>query len=184
MQKYSIGIDIGGTNTDAVLIDETKKILASCKKTTTDPVEGAVVDCIKYLLQKAQVPSSSLSAICVGTTHATTAILEAKNLLPTGLIRIAGHKPDMPSGFGWDTNLRSHIVCTKTIPGGFECDGSLITPFSTKIAKQAVLDLLRKGAQAVSIVGCFSPVNNTQEKEVEQLILGMMGKDFPVTCSS
>ena len=70
-----IGVDVGGTNTDGVLLDPTaapdspnRGILAWCKTPTTpDPSDG-IEACISKLLKDAQVALSDVASISIGTT--------------------------------------------------------------------------------------------------------------------
>ena len=176
--SYSIGIDIGGTNTDAVLVDREKRIIASTKTPTTLSLEKGVETVLKKMQQYCR--SSDVEGIFVGTTHATNAILERKDLYRVGVIRIAGHSSDfLRPCFSWPKELREEIlVGYETIGGGFECDGREITPFSLQQAKEAVERLLDKGAESFAIVGVFSPLSGEQEIVCRSVISG-----FPVTLS-
>ena len=180
-----IGIDIGGTNTDVVLVNKEKKIIAACKETTTKSIEDGVVRAISKLLENESIAPESIESVCVGSTHATNAILEGKDLLAVGLIRIAGHIPDFTPGISWPAELASKIIAAHTtIPGGYECHGTQITPFDKKKAREAIERVVEKGVQAISIVGVFAPMKPDQELEVQLLVHEMLGADFPVTIST
>jgi len=182
-----IGIDIGGTNTDLVLVDKNKKIIGQHKEPTTSSIELAVVQGLSQLLQKEEVLPQAIEGVFIGTTHATNAILQGrdKDLLQVGLIRIAGNHPDISPGAAWPTELRRKIIsASETIPGGYECHGEPITPFDETRAEQAIDRLLTKGVEAIAVVGVFSPMNRDQEIQVLQLIKKMAGPMFPVTLSS
>lgn len=184
MKKYTIGVDIGGTNTDVVLLDEQEKIVLTQKETTSFPLEEAAAKAIKQVLTRSKVSPAEIKAVFFGTTHATNAILEAKDLLEVGLIRIAGHVPDITSGFFWPHSLRSQVIrAQETIPGGFECDGQPITPFDPAITAEAVEKLLESGCEALSVVGVFAPLHPEQELQTRDLIARLAGPDFPVSLS-
>jgi len=185
MKKYQIGVDIGGTNTDVVLLDEKKNVLASCKKITSCPLEKSVIEAILELLHSQEVLPTAIEAIFLGTTHATNAILEAKELLKVGLIRIAGHRPDSSPAFFWPAELRCSVLQSyECIDGGFECHGAPITPFDKDQAREAIRKLFAHNVQSIAVVGCYSSVNNAEELEVKELIKEMLGTDFPVALSS
>jgi len=171
--KYSIGIDIGGTHTDAVLVDSQNKIVAATKTETTPSLEQGVKTVIAELLQ--QVDSSAITGIFVGTTHATNAILERRDLFRVGLIRIAGHRPEsLRPCFEWTKEMRDTVlVGYETVDGGFECDGRSITPFCQKQAAEAAERLIAKGAESIAIVGVFSPISGDQEKECAEAIVNI-----------
>ena len=185
MKKYIIGIDIGGTNTDAVIIDENQNIISSCKTSTTDQIADGFIKAINILLSKAKIKPNEISAVNVGTTHATNALLQKKDLLTVGVIRIAGQNPFLPPAYGWPADTRSIIYKDQvTINGGFECDGKEITKFNTLEISKAVDTILSTGAQSIAIIGVFSPIYNHQEIIVEKIIKKIAGEKFPVTLSS
>ncbi len=184
MNYYTIGVDIGGTNTDVVLLDERQTIIAKHKETTSFPLEEATGQAICQVLAKSDVSPQQIVSLFFGTTHATNALLETKELLRVGLIRIAGHEPDVTSGFFWPDVLRQQVIgMQKTIPGGFECDGQEISPFDTKKALQAIDELLEAKVSAIAVVGVFSPLNPAQELAVKKLIGLRAGNDFAVSLS-
>lgn len=173
--NYVLGIDIGGTNTDCVLVDEEGKIVRKIKISTSTRLQDAVVAAIK-----ATCEGACLQRIAIGTTFATNAVLEAKELASIGVIRIAGQRPAIPSGYSWPKRLRESVIKrTITIDGGAKCDGTSVTPFSLEEAKRAVATLMQDGVEAIAIVGAYSPLN----PEEEQLVAALT-KEIHVSCSS
>ena len=82
-----IGVDVGGTNTDAVLMDGSQ-LMGAAKAPTTADVTSGIVAAIAELL--AQNPRGvQVDAVMVGTTHFTNALLERRNLSPTAVIRLS-----------------------------------------------------------------------------------------------
>lgn len=180
MDSYSIGIDIGGTNTDAVLISSDNQIIESIKQPTTSPMEEGVIQAVDYLLKKRRLAPTSIKRISISTTHALNALLQGSALRKTGLIRIASNHPAIPGGAGIPETLRnSFLVGTATIEGGYDCDG---TPLSSLDAPQLLLQtehLIAQGAESIAICSTFGscfPHHETQaaqalEKEIEPLFL-------------
>ena len=76
-----IGIDIGGTNTDAVLVDKDGQILSAVKTTTTEEISFGFSAALKALLEQSAIPPAQIEGVFLGTTHATNAILQKKELL-------------------------------------------------------------------------------------------------------
>jgi len=173
-----IGIDVGGTHTDGVLIENTR-ILKSVKVKTQDPI----IDGIAHVLSKFNADASH---IVIGTTKATNAILEGKNLAKVGLIRLSGkHGACYPPGSFWPEHLLQAIDLEwESVSGGYECDGREISPLKDAECRSAIYQLLQKGVQSFAIAGIFSPLIPNQEKMVANLIQDIAGKDFPVTLSS
>ena len=81
-----IGVDVGGTNTDAVLMDGVN-LLAKAKLPTTPDVTSGILASLKEVLAQ-RPPNGSIDGVMVGTTHFTNALLERKQLTPTGVIRL------------------------------------------------------------------------------------------------
>ncbi len=79
MPKFLIGIDIGGTNTDIVLVNESEQIVKSFKTSTTSPLELGVQKGLEMLFQDKGLDKASILGVFIGTSHATNAIVEQKN---------------------------------------------------------------------------------------------------------
>lgn len=185
MPNFVIGIDIGGTNTDIVLVNELNEIVKAFKTATTSPLEIGVQTGLEMLFQDAGLDKKSILGIFVGTTHATNAIVEQKNLYSVGLIRIAGHYPkSLRPCFGWSEQLLANMFAGyETIGGGFECDLKQISPFSKAEAKDAVLKLLDKGMDSLAVIGVFSPISKEHELLLKEAAKEVAGEDFPISLS-
>ncbi|MBU6473593.1 MAG: hydantoinase/oxoprolinase family protein, partial [Alphaproteobacteria bacterium] len=86
-----IGVDVGGTNTDAVLMDG-RKLLAFHKSPTSANVSDGIVSAIRAVLTSqgaAACAPEDIGAVMIGTTHFTNAFVERRDLVPVGVIRIA-----------------------------------------------------------------------------------------------
>ena len=124
-----IGVDVGGTNTDAVLVDG-RDVLAEAKTPTTADVTGGIVSALRALVESAGVAVSQLDAVMIGTTHFTNAVVEARRLAPTAVIRLGLPATEaLPPMVGWPAVLREalggHVhLCH----GGHEFDGRRISP--------------------------------------------------------
>jgi len=185
MKKYTIGIDIGGTNTDAVIVDSQENIIASTKVPTTRAVHLGLKSALAETLTKGNISAQDIQTIAIGTTHATNALLQETDLYKVGLIRIAGHKPDtLPPCLSWTESLSSKVFAGFiTIDGGYECDGREITPLNPVEVKRAIDSLLYAGAEAIAVVGVFSPLYHAQEKLIAEIVHEKLGADFPCTLS-
>ena len=74
-----IGIDVGGTNTDAVVMDG-DAVVASCKTVTTEDVGSGITAALAEVLAAGQVDKSAIETVMIGTTHFTNC---AKRLAAT-----------------------------------------------------------------------------------------------------
>ena len=71
-----LGIDVGGTNTDAVILDAADRVLAKAKVACTPNITGGITEAIDAVLRAPGVDSSRITHVMLGTTHATNAVLE------------------------------------------------------------------------------------------------------------
>lgn len=184
MKKYIIGIDIGGTNTDGVIIDAQKNIITFYKTPTTTPLSNGLYTALQQLCMQAQITPQQVQRILIGTTQATNALLQNTNLLKVGVIRLATDCTDaLPPLCTWPQHLTSINAGFAIVAGGYECDGQEISPINQNEIKQAAQKLLDNGMQSLAIVGVFSPLNSTQEEQTAAICQEILGMDFPISLS-
>jgi len=165
-----IGVDVGGTNTDAVLMDGVELLAKAKLSTTPDVTEGIVTALTEVLAQR---PSDgTVDGVMVGTTHFTNALLESRQLTPTAVIRLCLPATTLlPPLVDWPGPLRDAIGgFTYMVPGGHEFDGREISSFDASKVADAAKEMLRQGVRAVAISGVFSPVNPAHEIEAAAVI--------------
>ncbi|MEV0595008.1 hydantoinase/oxoprolinase family protein [Nonomuraea cavernae] len=233
-----IGIDVGGTNTDAVILDAADRVVAKAKRPTTpDVTEGlrAALDAVLAQLpgsdvsdpltsgraaldelvsgQTASDPLTSgraalaplvsgrdisdpltsgrdasdsrgswgrVSRVMLGTTHATNAILERRNLGRVAVLRLgAPATTAVPPLCDWPGDLREAVSAGEAIvPGGHYVDGREIGPLDLGAIRR-FLDGVE--ADAVAVTSVFSPANAEHERAVEELVRREYG--LPVSVS-
>ena len=119
-----IGVDVGGTNTDAVLL-RGSAVLASHKAPTTPDVGRGIVAAIDDVLKRAEVPASAISAVMIGTTHFTNALVEARHLCRVGVLRLGAPATlAIRPMVDWPGGLREVVHGhTDIVTGGFSYDG-------------------------------------------------------------
>jgi len=168
---FRIGVDVGGTNTDAVLMRE-REVLASRKSPTTPDVGSGIVAAIEDVLKQASVPTNAIDVTMIGTTHFTNAFVEARHLCRVGVLRLGA-----PSTLAirplvdWPTALKDVVHGhTEIIGGGFNYDGRPITPLSLDEVKRAAREFRARGIEAIAVSSVFAPVNTRQEQEVESIL--------------
>jgi N-methylhydantoinase A/oxoprolinase/acetone carboxylase beta subunit len=171
-----IGVDVGGTNTDAVLVDG-RTVLAEAKTPTTPDVTGGIVSALRAVVEASRVPVFSVQAVMIGTTHFTNAVVEARRLAATGVIRLGLPATEaLPPMVAWPAALREalggHVhLCH----GGHEFDGRRIAPLDHEELRRAAADLAGKGIRTVAISSVFSPVNAEAELEAATVV----GEELP-----
>ncbi|VDB97465.1 unnamed protein product [Peniophora sp. CBMAI 1063] len=170
-----IGIDVGGTNTDGVLLDPAATeishhgILAYHKAPTTpDPSDG-IEACIKKLLDDAKIEPAQVASLTIGTTHFINAVVEkdAGRLAPVAVIRLCGpFSREQYPGIDWPVDLKT-IICQHCgfVDGGLEIDGDIIRePVEDQIEEQCAL-IKQKGIKNIVINGIFSPADVVELQE-------------------
>ncbi len=165
-----IGVDVGGTNTDAVLMDGANLIGAAKLPTTGDVTLGIIAALTELLTHLPR--GKKIDAVMVGTTHFTNALLEQRNLSPTAVVRLALPATQLlPPLVDWPALLKQAIGGhTYMVGGGHEFDGREISTLDRDGIREAVRDMLRQGVRAVAISGVFSPVNSSHEAEAAGII--------------
>jgi N-methylhydantoinase A/oxoprolinase/acetone carboxylase beta subunit len=180
-----IGIDVGGTHTDAVILDSQNSIVGAEKVDTTEDVSTGISDALDLILRRSGVDRKEITAAMFGTTHCTNAIVERKRLAHVGLIRIG--KPatvGIPPLYSLPVDLRRAIGDTWAIvPGGHEFDGKELSRFDEEATTEAAERFRSDGVEAVAISSVFSPVNSAHEVKAGQLVSGVFGRGVPITLS-
>ena len=82
-----IGIDVGGTNTDAVLLED-DRIVHAIKTPTTADVTGGIVTALDLLGRHPAVARGMIDGVVIGTTHFVNAVVQRRHLSPVAAIRI------------------------------------------------------------------------------------------------
>lgn len=181
---YKLGIDVGGTNTDAVLIDEKLQVVAEIKYPTSGDIEEGIVGAVKQLLELSGVDRSQIAQAMLGTTQCTNAIVERKNLAPIAVLRIgAPAAVGIPPMADWADDLKQVVVAQQMIRGGFEHDGKEITPFDEEAARAFFREVKGK-VQSVAISCVFSTVRNDHELRAAETCREILGPDIHISLSS
>jgi N-methylhydantoinase A/oxoprolinase/acetone carboxylase beta subunit len=162
-----IGIDVGGTHTDAVVLDE-QNVVASTKVLTSANVKDGVVNALDEVLSESRVKHDTIDAVMIGTTQFTNAVIERRELAPTAIIRIALPSGELvPPMIDWPDDigkeLGQHVYM---IHGGRTYDGFPIAPLDDAEIDAAIDDIAAKGIQLVAIASVFSPSDPAQEEYV------------------
>ena len=179
-----IGVDVGGTNTDAALMDN-ETVLSSVKTPTTGDIGSGIINAIRLVLDKSDVAVSEIDNIMLGTTQFTNALVEHKHLNKVGIIRLALPATEsLPPLVDWPEPLVSvigeHIYM---VNGGYEFDGREISPLDERRVTEAARDIKRKGIRSVAISSVFSPINSSMEKAAEYIVRNEI-PDVQITLSA
>ncbi len=169
--RVRIGVDVGGTNTDAVLINGSH-VLASIKKPTSENITAGVSDAIEAVLSRANVAPSAIRAVMIGTTHFTNALVERSRLDEIGIIRLASPSGEaLPPFTGWPEDLTDRVGKHYfLLPGGYEFDGREISAFDEKKVRDAARSCRQRGISSIAVSSAFAPINEAMEQRAAQII--------------
>lgn len=166
-----IGIDVGGTNTDAVLMKDAT-VLAGVKSPTTKDVMTGVVNALRKVLSEAGMEARAVDVVMIGTTHFTNAVVERRDLAKTAAIRLClPATAALPPMVDWPEDLRAEIGNHWYLAhGGHEVDGREISPLDEAELIGIAEDIRAKGITTLAISSVFSPVSDQFERRAAEII--------------
>lgn len=166
-----LGVDVGGTNTDAVLMAG-DAVAAWTKRPTTRDVASGVAEAVAAVLAQAGVDGNAIERITIGTTHFANALVERRELDRVGILRLASPSGEaLPPMTAWPPDLAACLDARVfLLPGGHEVDGREIAPLDETRVRQAARALRRDGIEAIAITSAFAPMNATMETHAAALV--------------
>ncbi len=184
MSSLRIGIDVGGTNTDAVLLDGAQ-VLASTKVPTTRDVTSGITQVLTALKELNGFSPDDIRGVMIGTTHFINALIEARDLSPTAAIRLGlPATASLPPFTDWPDTLTNAVSGRAYMAhGGHEFDGRPISPFDPDEIRRHAADIAAHGIRSVAVSSVFSPVNDEFEQRTLAILREELGPEFPVSLS-
>jgi N-methylhydantoinase A/oxoprolinase/acetone carboxylase beta subunit len=167
---YRLGIDVGGTNTDAVLMTG-RDVVATAKSVTSADVRSGVVNAVAKVLQGDRY-SESVDAVMIGTTQFVNAFIQRRDLSPVAIFRIALPKGDgVPPLTGWpDDLLKVTGTHAYMIQGGALYTGKDYAPLDVEALRRAAVEARDKGLKAVAISAGFAPIRPDIEERAAEIV--------------
>jgi N-methylhydantoinase A/oxoprolinase/acetone carboxylase beta subunit len=165
-----IGIDVGGTHTDAVVLDGEQVVEAHKALTTADVVTG-IKNVLAYLSERG-VDMAQITAVMIGTTQFTNAVVQRRELSHVAAIRLGlPSGRGMPPKLGWPQDISAalgdHVYM---LHGGFLYDGQPLSQLDDSEIDAVIVDLQAKGIKTAAITSAFSPMNAEPEHYVAKRI--------------
>src|SRR5437763_7449418 len=173
MARYRLGIDIGGTFTDATLLDEVTGEVRIAKVSTTprDPSEG-FMEVAQRVLRQAGVPPAEVRFVVHATTVATNAIIEGK-VAPTGFVTTEGFRDMLeiarqmrPSLYDLHFEKPPPLVPRHLcfgVPERLNAQGAVLVPFDGSAMRDIAEILRSERVEAVAVCLLHSYVNPEHE---------------------
>jgi N-methylhydantoinase A/oxoprolinase/acetone carboxylase beta subunit/DUF917 family protein len=180
-----IGVDVGGTNTDAVAIDvalaaqgDVQRGVVAFKKTPTTPDATAGIEAaVRAVIDSGAIAPERIASITIGTTHFINAVVErdARRLQKVGVLRLSrSFLREVPPFSDFPPDLASIIkgYCG-IVDGGLHIDGSQEAPIKEDQVMAECEKIKADKLTAVVVAGVFSPIDETfkQESRVRDIIL-------------
>lgn len=166
-----IGIDVGGTNTDAVLMNGLE-VLGWRKTPTTSDVGSGIIRVLTDLLAETNVAPADIRAVMIGTTHFTNAIVERRRLVSVAAVRLGlPATRSLPPLTDWPDDLANAVGRHRyMLKGGNEFDGREIAPLDETRLREVARELRQKQITAAAISSVFSPVTATMEQRAAEIL--------------
>ena len=179
-----IGIDVGGTNTDAVLIED-GKVIRAVKAPTSEDVTTGILDSLKSLGSTGALKDKKVDGVMIGTTHFINAVVQRRHLTKVGALRLGMPATStLPPFCDWPEDLATLVRGgVWMVEGGHEYDGRLFMPLDEAAVTKAAEEMKELGLKSVAISAIFSPLDNTHERRAAELITKVI-PDAVITCSS
>jgi N-methylhydantoinase A/oxoprolinase/acetone carboxylase beta subunit len=179
-----IGIDVGGTNTDAVLIED-GKVTGAVKAPTSEDVTTGILDSLKALSATGVLKGKRIDGVMIGTTHFINAVVQRRHLTKVGALRLGmPASASLPPFCDWPEDLAEIVrggVCM--VEGGHEFDGRPFMPLDEAAITAAAREMKAKGLKSVAISAIFSPLDPSHEKRAAEIVAGEV-PGASITCSS
>ena len=166
-----IGIDVGGTNTDAVLV-ENNAVVAAVKVPTTQDVMSGVVQSLRQLTEKVGERAQGLDAVMIGTTHFVNAVVQRRDLIRVAAIRVClPASQSLEPMIDWPRDLREAVApLVFMVEGGHEYDGRPFMPLDELAVREAAQRICNAGVRSIGISASFSPLTAEHELRAAEIV--------------
>ena len=192
---YRLGVDVGGTFTDILLIDEESGATYRAKTSSTPEDQSVgVLRGIERACETAGITLGDIDEVFHGTTVATNAILEGKGAR-VGLVTTEGFRQVLqiarsfvPGGLaGWiiwpKPEPLAALEDTVEVRGRIAADGSVVTELDEDDVRAKLRHLSQQGIEALSISLINAYANPDHERRVGEIAAEEL-PDIPVSLSS
>ncbi|KAK0662847.1 hypothetical protein DIS24_g1766 [Lasiodiplodia hormozganensis] len=191
---YRIGVDVGGTNSDAAILDITafdqpnRGVLASFKAATTPDITSGIERAVQNVLADSNVRKADVLSITIGTTHFINALVEAdaRRLSKVAAVRLCGpFTRQIPPFSDFPAGLRRVLDGgAYYLDGGLEIDGREIAPLDHEKIRKTTLEIVATGVRCVALVGVFAPLDHAGiHEETCKKIMLEAAPELTVVCS-
>ena len=191
--RYRVGVDVGGTFTDIVLVEEASGEILTAKVATVpkDPSQGCI-DGIDKALSRYHLVPEQLSFVVHGTTIATNTIIEGKGA-KAGLITSEGFRDVLEIAYQTRPTLYDlfferprplipRYLCVG-VPERMGPDGAVLVPLDEDAVRAAARTLMGHGVEAIAVAFLHSYGFPDHERRAGELLVEECGA-LPIVLSS
>lgn len=192
---YRLGVDVGGTFTDLILVDESSGDIHTAKvpSTPSDSSIG-VMNGIERVCANAGVDPSEITQVMHGTTVATNTVLTESGS-KVGLVTTKGYRQVLqiarsyvPGGLGgWVIYNKSAplapLSCTIEADERMGADGEMVRPLDEKALEKSLKSLKAENIEALTVSLINSYANGAHEKAIEKVAKRVL-PGIPISLSS
>ena len=166
-----IGIDVGGTNTDAVLLED-GRVVHAVKTPTTEDVTGGIVAALDRLGRHPEVAQGRIDGVVIGTTHFINAVVQRRGLATVAAVRIGlPAAASLPPMCDWPKDLAALVAGEVVmLEGGHDYDGREIMPFDENGMMAAARRIREQGIRSIAIAAIFSPLDPSHEERAAAIL--------------
>ena len=169
-RQVRIGVDVGRTSTDAVVMDGARVVVAAKLPATPDVTDG-IAAAIEWVIREARLAPASIAAVLIGTTHFAYAF-EERRLAAAACIRLGLPATEgLPPMADWPADARAAADCRCYLAhGGHHFDGRVLSPVRPEELRRIAADLRLHDIQSAAISAVFSPVSGAAELEAAEIL--------------
>ncbi len=171
--RYSLGIDTGGTYTDAVLLDTRQQVVA-CAKSLTTPFD-LTIGIAGALDQLPRERMGQVEMVSLSTTLTTNSVVEGKGA-PVCVL-LAGYDAAQIKSSGLVELLGVDAIVS--LPGGHDAGGFALEPVDEALTRDAIARQAPR-VSAFAVSATFGVRNPAHELQIRSLVEALCDK--PVTC--
>ena len=192
-KRIRVGVDVGGTFTDFVLVDEKRDLIFTGKRLTTpeDP-SLAITDGLERLVSESGTSLPELDAVVHGTTLVANTIIERKGA-KVGLITTKGFRDSLEMGreirydlydlfFEKPEPLAPRFL-RQPVDERIDAKGNVLRPLDENTLGAAAEKLVAEGVEAIAICFMHAYANDAHERQAKE-ILDAKYPDMPITTST
>src|SRR5262245_52176935 len=178
-----IGIDVGGTNTDAVLIED-GRVAGAVKAPTSDDAHTGLLDSLNSLGATGVLQGKHIDGVMIGTMHFINAVVQRRQLTRVAALRLGmPASASLPPFCDWPEDLAALVRGgVWMVEGGHEHDGLPFMPLDEAAVTKAAQEMKAAGLRAVGISAIFSPLDPGHERRAAELLHKVL-HDAAVRCA-